>query len=176
MKVLEKNKTKVLETENLLKEIIVSPEEFKADISLLKALKSQSAIAKYRNDERNIMPCALNTLKSISEALFERGFLYLDELRVNAKLALESTQRVTITSKGNKQTTTGLRRKVSELEQQLNAVQRSNFLLTVVVSELRSKLKQVAEYEGTVEERRELYLHHNRKIEAELNYTLNGEI
>ncbi|MFA0520523.1 hypothetical protein AB4501_26590, partial [Vibrio sp. 10N.222.55.E8] len=90
MKVLEKNQTKILETEKLLKEIITAPTEFKNDEELLKALKSQSGIAKYQNQERNITPCSLNTVKSISEALLERGFLSLDELRINAKLAVEA--------------------------------------------------------------------------------------
>lgn len=90
MKVLEKNQTKVLETEKLLKEIITTPAEFKDDEVLMKALKSQSGIAKYQDQERNITSCSLNTVKSISEALLERGFLSLDELRINAKLAIEA--------------------------------------------------------------------------------------
>ncbi len=55
-------------------------------------------------------------------------------------------------------------------------MQRSNSLLTVMVSELRSRLKQLANHEGTVEERQELYREHNRKIEAQMNFTLNGEV
>nr|MBF4307656.1 hypothetical protein [Vibrio anguillarum] len=85
---LEKNQTKILETEKLLREIITTPTEFKNDEELLKALKSQSGIAKYQNEERNITSCSLNTVKNISEALLERGFLSLDELRINAKLAI----------------------------------------------------------------------------------------
>ncbi|MBF4359632.1 hypothetical protein EAY21_22725, partial [Vibrio anguillarum] len=72
MKVLEKNQTKVLETEKLLREIITSPAEFKDDEELMKALKSQPGLAKYQNQERNITSCSLNTVKSISEALLER--------------------------------------------------------------------------------------------------------
>lgn len=176
MKVLEKNQTKILETEKLLREIIISPTLFKNDEELLKALKSQSAIAKYQNQERNITPCSLNTVKSISEALLERGFLSLDELRINAKLAIEATHHAEKASKGNKQTIVGLKQKVAELELELDAAQRSNSLLTVMVSELRSRLKQLADYEGTVEERQELYREYNRKIEAQMNYTLNGEV
>ncbi|NOH68948.1 hypothetical protein [Vibrio rotiferianus] len=176
MKVLEKNQTKVLETEKLLKEIITAPTEFKNDEELLKALKSQSGIAKYQNQERNITSCSLNTVKSISEALLERGFLSLDELRINAKLAVEAVHHNEKASKGNRQTAVGLKHKVSELESELDAAQRSNSLLTVMVSELRSRLKQLANHEGTVEERQELYREHNRKIEAQMNFTLNGEL
>ncbi|EDM59773.1 conserved hypothetical protein [Vibrio parahaemolyticus AQ3810] len=176
MKVLEKNQTKILETEKLLREIITTPAEFKNDEELLKALKSQSGIAKYQNQERNITSCSLNTVKSISEALLERGFLSLDELRINAKLAIEAARLDEKASKGNKQTVAGLKHKVAELESELDKAQRSNSLLTVMISELRSRLKQLANHEGTVEERQELYREHNRKIEAQMNYTLNGEV
>lgn len=176
MKVLEKNQTKVLETEKLLREIITSPAEFKDDEELIKALKSQSGIAKYQNQDLNITSCSLNTVKSISEALLERGFLSLDELRINAKLAIEAVHHNEKVSKGNKQTVVGLKHKVSELESELDAAQRSNSLLTVMVSELRSRLKQLANHEGTVEERQELYREYNRKIEAQMNFTLNGEV
>ncbi|MDK9764913.1 hypothetical protein KI743_23180 [Vibrio sp. D420a] len=176
MKVLEKNQTKILETEKLLREIITSPAEFKYDEELMKALKSQSGIAKYKNEERNIAPCSLNTVKSISEVLLERGFLSLDELRTNAKLAIEATHPNEKASKGNKQTVVGLKHKVANLELELDAAQRSNYLLTVMVSELRSRLKQLANHEGTVEERQELYREHSRKIEAQMNFTFNGEV
>ncbi|MGR5120871.1 hypothetical protein ACPV5W_19300 [Vibrio astriarenae] len=175
MKVLEKNQTKILETEKLLREIITAPTEFKNDEELLKALKSQSGIAKYQNQERNITSCSLNTVKSISEALLERGFLSLDELRINAKLAIEAAHHDEKASKGNKQTVVGLRHKVSELESELDAVQRSNSLLTAMVIELRSKLKEIANKE-TVEERQEIYRRHNRTIEAQMNYIDNGEV
>ena len=119
MKVLEKNQTKVLETEKLLREIITSPFEFKDDEELMKALKSQAGIAKYQNQERNITSCSLNTVKSISEALLERGFLSIDELRINAKLAVEVAHHAEKSSKGNKQTVVGLKHKVAELESEL---------------------------------------------------------
>lgn len=175
MKVLEKNQTKILETEKLLKEIITAPTEFKNDEELLKALKSQSGIAKYQNQERNITSCSLNTVKSISEALLERGFLSLDELRINAKLAVEAVHHNEKASKGNKQTVVGLKHKVSELESELDAAQRSNSLLTAIIIELRSKLKQIANKE-TLEERQEIYRRHNRTIEAQMNYIDKGEI
>ncbi|KAB1512652.1 hypothetical protein [Photobacterium damselae] len=176
MKVLEKNQVKVLETEKLLREVITDPTEFKDDEELVMALKSQSAIAKYQNKKRNIAPCSLNTVKSISETLLVRGFLSLDELRINAKEAIDRTNGDESIIKGNKQSKSGLERRVAELELELDVTRRSNFLLTAMVSELRSKLKQLANHEGTVEEQQELYREHNRKIEAQMNYTLNGEV
>ena len=102
-----------------------------------------------------------------------RGFLSLDELRINAKLAIEGVQ---LGAKANKRTQTGLKHTIAELEAQLDVVHRSNFLLTTLIKELRSKLKGLSEHDGSVEERKELYLTHNKFIEAELSYTLNGEL
>ncbi len=177
MKVLEKNQTKILETETLLKEIITTPAEFKDDEVLVKALKSQSGIAKYQNEDRKITSCSLNTVKSISEALLERGFLSLDELRINAKEKIDKAQSDAGTAKGSKRKTKAdLESEKAELKSELDAAQRSNFLTLVIISELRSKLKQLAVHEGAVEERLELYREHNRKIEAELSYALDGEL
>ncbi|EHH3741630.1 hypothetical protein J7075_004039 [Vibrio parahaemolyticus] len=176
MKVLQKNQIKVLETEKLLREIITSPAEFKDDEELMEALRSQSGIAKYQDQSRTIEPCSLNTLKSNAESLLERGFLSLDELRINAKLAIEEALHNEATSKGNKPTIAGLKLQKEELKAELDAAQRSNSLLTAMVIELRSNLKQLANHEGTVEERQELYREHNRKIEAQMNFTLNGEV
>ncbi|MCW4446658.1 hypothetical protein OHV10_20680 [Vibrio splendidus] len=177
MKVLEKNQTKILETETLLKEIITTPAEFKDDEVLVKALKSQSGIAKYQNEDRKITSCSLNTVKSISEALLERGFLSLDELRINAKEKIDEAQNDAGTAKGSKRKTKAdLESEKAELKSELDAAQRSNFLTLVIISELRSKLKQLAVHEGAVEERLELYREHNRKIEAELSYALDGEL
>tara|TARA_R110001606_G_scaffold372284_2_gene529359 strand:- start:452 stop:982 length:531 start_codon:yes stop_codon:yes gene_type:complete len=173
LKVLKKNQAKVIETEKLLKEVIKSPIDFIGDEGLKDALKSQAAIADYQNLERNIVSCSLNTVKSRSEDLLTRGFISLDELRKNAKSAIEASLLGVKTSKSNKQSAVGLKKRVGELESQLDKAQRSNFLMTVMISELRSKLKQLAEYKGSVEKRKEIYRYHNKKIEAELNHTLN---
>ncbi|MDD1829639.1 hypothetical protein LRP52_46670 [Photobacterium sp. ZSDE20] len=176
MKVLEKNQTKVLETEKLLREIITTPAKFKDDEELLKALKTQSGIAKYQNEERNITYCSLNTVKSISEALLERGFLALDELRIKAIKKIEEAQSDTGAAKGKSKTKAELKLEKAELESELDIARRSNLLLTAMVSESLAKVKQLAEHKGTVEERLELYRYHNRKIEAELNYALDGGV
>lgn len=176
MKVLEKNQTKVLETEKLLKEIITTPADFKDDEDLLDVLKSQSDIAKYKNHKRNIEPCSLNTLKSNADALLESGFLALDELRIKAKKKIEEAQSDTGAAKGKSKTKADLESEKAELKSERDAAQRSNTLLTAMVIELRSKLKQLADHEGTAEERQELYREHNQKIQAQMNFISNGEV
>ncbi len=57
MKAKEKNQTKVFETKKLLLEIIKNPHSYKGDAELYKALKSQAAIAKLENPDRQIFSC-----------------------------------------------------------------------------------------------------------------------
>ncbi|MFW1480519.1 hypothetical protein ACEWA0_24095, partial [Vibrio parahaemolyticus] len=90
-KTQEVNQQTVLETKTLLLEVIQNPGVFKNDESIKVALKSQGGLAKYKNVERNINPCSLNTLKSLSESLLDKGFLELDSLRINAKNAINKS-------------------------------------------------------------------------------------
>jgi hypothetical protein len=175
MKVLEKNQTKVLEIEKLLLEIIKAPHDFKDDAELYWALKSQSAIAKYENPRRQITSCTVNTVKSISEAILNRGFLGFDELRVNAKAAIEDALYAEKTGKPNKQTITGLRLKVEELENQLDAMRFACFNFTTVIDELRSHTKKLAEHNGTLEQRIELYQEENVRLEVKLSHAQQSD-
>lgn len=173
MNALEVNQRKVLETKVLLTEIINDSLPFKGDTSLISALKSQGGIAKYINEERYIASCSLNTLKKASESLLKRGFVELDELRINAKDALE------IASLGKKATTktrTGLKHKVDELHTQLSTMKKINFLQSVIIEELRGELKQIAYSNESPEQAQTMYLEFNRRLEAKLSYTLNGEL
>jgi len=170
MKVTEKNQTKILETEKLLLAIIKTPNDFKDDAGLYKALKSQSAMAKYENSEYQIVSCSLNTVKSNSESLLNRGFLGFDELRVNAKTAIEVTLHAEKIGKPNKQTATGLKLKVEELECQLDAMRFACFNLTTVVGDLRSHAKKLSEHSGTFEQRIELYQEENIRVELKLSH------
>lgn len=175
MKVQKKNQTKVFETEKLLLDIIKDPHNFKGDVALYKALKSQTNIAKYENPERQISPCSLNTVKSISEAILKRGFLGFDELRINAKMAVEVALHTENTGKPNKQSTTGLKLKVEELERQLDAMCFACFNLTTVIDELRCHAKKLAEHNGTLEQRTELYLEENVRLEVKLSHVQQSD-
>ncbi|MBM4998699.1 hypothetical protein HYO15_10415 [Vibrio parahaemolyticus] len=172
MSVQENNIKKVENTKDLFIEIINKPEEFKYDEAIRDALKSQDRIAKFKCEEREIVACSLNTLKTASERLLDRGFVEFNELRNNAKHALEEAMRG---NKANKTTLVGMRHMIDELDQQLDITQRSNFLLITIISQMRSQLKKMSESDDSIEVRQELYRTFNKKIEAELNYTLNGE-
>ncbi|OZS42683.1 hypothetical protein [Photobacterium sanguinicancri] len=173
MKILEVNQKKVTETKSLLLEIIKDPSSFRGIEALTPALRSQGGLAKFSNSKRDIVSCSLNTLKSASELLLDRGFIELDELRINAKNAIEA---VVVGNKATKSTKTGLRHKVDEIESKLSTMQKSNFLLTTIISELRSELKKMAHSDDSSQQRNATYQSLNRKIEAKLSYVNHGEV
>jgi len=171
MKTLEVNQNKVIDTKLLLLDIIKKPSNFKGIEALITALRSQDGLAKFSNSE--IPPCSLNTLKSASESLLDRGFIELDELRVNAKDAIEA---VAIGNKATKTTRTGLRHTVNELESQLDTTRKSNFLLTTMITELRSELKRMAYSNDTPEYKKAIYQEINKRVEAKLSYLAHSEV
>jgi hypothetical protein len=173
MSELEHNHKKIIETKSLLLEIIKNPENFKATEPLILALKSQMALAKFTDGERGIVACSLNTVKSAAERILDRGFTELNELRINAHDAIMAAIEG---EKANRTTRTGLKLTVSDLETKLNITKKSNFLLTMIVSELRAELKKIAFSNNSKKQNEEQYREINRRVEAKLSYTLNGEI
>lgn len=173
MNALEQNHKKIVETKKLLLEIVKEPQHFKAVERLKLALKSQMMLAKFTDEERGIVGCSLNTLKNVSEGLLDRGFLELDELRINARNAIMGAIEG---EKANKSTRTGLKHKVSNLESKLNIANKRDFLLTMMITELRAELKKMALSNDSAEQKEARYREINRQVEAKLSYTLDGEI
>lgn len=169
MNALEVNQQKIIETKALLIDIISDPAPFISDILLKSALKSQTGLAKYSTPTRNIATCSLNTFKSASESILDRGFIELDELRVNAKNAIEG---YVVGSKATKTTRTGLRNKVDDLEYKLDTMKKSNFLLISIIGELSCNLKEMASSTKSREYKESEYRRINRTVEVKLNYTL----
>lgn len=170
---LEINQKKILETKNILIEVIKNPASFKDDSELKTSLKSQGALAKYSNSDRGISPCSLNTLKNAAESLLTRGFVELDELRISAK---DSLEKECLGAKATTKTRTGLKHKVDELQHQIGVMQKSNFLLSVIIEELRSELKQLAYSELSPEQAQSAYTEYNKRLEAKLSYINSGDV
>ena len=170
--VLEKNQRNIIETKALLLDVIKEPISFKDDAALIQAVKTQKGLAQYNNEERKIGLCSLNTFKSNAEMLLDRGFLEIDELRINAKDAIEEA---IIGCKPLKNTKTGLRHKVDAVEVERDTLQKTNFLLSMIVNELCGELKAMAHSTDSVKQRQEKFNHVNKTVEAKLSYTLNGE-
>ena len=162
----EINQRTILATEALLLEIIKSPDEFKNNDGLVKALKSQGGLAKYEDAERHIGTVAINTVKSLSELLLDDGFDGFDRLRINTRNAIEKVLKGKI-KKSNEESA---RQKLASTEKTLAITQQSNFLLNTVIKEMRTHLKAMALQDGTEEERLKRYKDINKKVEAQLNY------
>lgn len=168
----ESNQRTILATEALLLEIIKSPDEFKNNDVLTKALKSQGGLAKYEDAERHINTISINTVKSISELLLDKGFEGFDTLRTNARDAIDKALKGKI-KKSNEESA---RQKLASTEKTLGITQQSNFLLNTVIKEMRVHLKAMALQGGTDEERLKRYKDINKKVETQLNYVNHGEV
>ncbi len=167
----ETNQRTILATEAVLQEIIKSPDEFKNNDGLVKALKSQGGLAKFEDAEQHIGAVSINTVKIHSE-LLDGGFDYFDILRINARDAIEKALKGKI-KKSNEESA---RQKLASTEETLAITQQSNFLLNTVIKEMRAHLKAMALQDGTDEERLKRYKDINKKVEAQLNYVNYGEV
>jgi hypothetical protein len=172
METREINQKKVLNTKELLLEVIGSPEGFRDNVKLLLALNSQGNLAKYSDESMGIAACALNTMKTIADKLLDRGFVELDELRKNAKDSIIETETEVAE---NEKTKSGAVRKSKRLESELDQTRRSNFLLSLIIKEQRSQMKQIVESDDSKDLRIETYKDADRKVELQLSYTLRGE-
>lgn len=172
----EKNHLKVTKTHDFLKEIIASPENFKEDEALLKSLKSQGGIAKYECKERYLEKCSLNTLKTSADELLTGGFSSLDKLRKNAVNAIEFTKKGVKSRKGNTSTSIGQKNRIAEQKKEIEALQRHNLMLTVLLRKTRSRMKILALLKGTDDEKWERYSEYNNEIQAISDHTFGGEI
>jgi len=168
----EINQRTILATEALLQEIIKSPDEFKNNDGLVKALKSQGGLAKYEDADRHIGTVAINTVKSLSELLLDKGFEGFDILRINARKAIEKALK----GKIKKSNAENARQKLASTKETLAITQQSNFLLNTVIKEMRDHLKAMALQDGTDEERLKRYKDINKKVEAQLNYVNYGVV
>jgi len=168
----EINQRTILATEALLQEIIKSPDEFKNNDGIVKALKSQGGLAKYEDAERHIDTISINTIKNLSKLLLDDDFEGFDRLRINAREALEKALKGKI-KKSNAENT---RQKLASTEETLAITQQSNFLLNTVIKEMRANLKEMALQDWTEEERLKCYKDINKKVEAQLNYVNHGEV
>ncbi|MCZ4293189.1 hypothetical protein [Vibrio sinaloensis] len=172
----EKNRLKVLKTQDFLKDIIRSPKRFKDDKALLKQLKSQGGLAKFESKERNIEQCALNTFKAHADEVIRGGFEKVDQLRKSAVSAIEFEINGKKTRKGNVDTRIGQKNRIAEQKKEIAVLQRDNLMLTALIREARSKMKTIAAYKGTEEARWEMYLEFNRQMQNASDLAFKGEL
>lgn len=134
-------------TSELLRLISRTPDYFSKNESILKALRSQGALAKLEFDfedsgVKKFKPqISINTLKSHANSQLKGGFKELDSLRQAALRAIEkANSRKEPTS--TKRTKSGLAQLVTELEERLEKQQCANMILlqglNMAINELRN--------------------------------------
>lgn len=128
----------VLTLTDLLRAICGDPAPFTNSTPIKTALHSQGGLASLEfNFEVNginkcTRPMSLNTLKSYANAELERGFQGLNDLRIAAAEAIQTYEKRN--TRSNKRTKVGLTIRVSELEQELEATKKANFILLQALS------------------------------------------
>lgn len=169
MKPTEANQKKINQTKSLLKDIINKPLNLKYEENIIVALKSQNGLAKLDIQEKGIIPCSLNTFKNAAESILDGGFLEIDTLRLAAKSTIENQFKKR--KNGNK-TLSDFKTKSEELEKKLILYKKCNFLLSIIITELREDLKRMSISEKDREFKENEYNRINKKVEIELNYSL----
>jgi hypothetical protein len=154
---------------DLLVEVINEPVEFQDIPEFSAALRVQGRLAKWQDEERFIVSCSLNTLKTSAEDLLDGGYDALDNLRLNAIATLEGyAERKSASSKSNK---TGLLKKVKELEHQINILEQQNMMMVNLVVDLKgTALQYAATGDSTTRAKCETYM---KTISAKIGFTGN---
>jgi septal ring factor EnvC (AmiA/AmiB activator) len=158
---------------DLLLDVIASPSKYIENECLKASIKSQGALASYEDEELGITKCSLNAFKSYSKNYLSGGFEGIDTLRLNAKSKLESPQD---DLSENTKTIAGAQRKSDRLQRELNKVREQNFLLSIIIKEMKSRMKELAESSESIDKRRAIYQLFDEKLEHELSYSLRNEV
>ena len=173
MKILQKNQDKVVNTKELLIQIINDPKNYSTP-EIQNALMSQRKLAAFFNKEYAITSCTLNTLKSAADYCLSRGFIELDELRQNAKAALE--KEIVKESKPNHNTKAYFKERLKNAEIELDKSKHTIMSLTTIIGEMSLELARMANSNNmTNEGRQALYQDLNNKLQHKLSFTLGSE-
>jgi septal ring factor EnvC (AmiA/AmiB activator) len=166
------NESMITKKRDLLLDIIDSPSKYIENEHLKKSLKSQGAFALCEDEELGINKCSLNAFKTYSKDYLCGGFDEIDHLRLNAKSQLKSPKE---DLSENTKTIAGSKRKSDRLQRELNKVREQNFLLSIIIKEMKSRMKELAESSKSIDKRRAIYQSFDEKLEHELSYSLRNE-
>lgn len=121
--------------ENLLKSSVSEPGAFTDNKEYLAALRSQRKLAAYSDEELDILPCALNTLKSHADQVLDQGYQGLDTLRIAAFEAIDTA--VEHHKQSNKSTKRGALNLLKQKEAELDLLRQQNIHLVYICQELK---------------------------------------
>lgn len=140
---LEISNRSILARVEYLESITQSPAEYRENMALLSALKSQSGLAKLSVSEASISPMALNTLKNRANGLLPGGFTTIDHLRRQAAKAIQDSTVVKPAS--SSVTKQDLKDKVKAQERTISQLWDEVALVTNVFRESITLAQQFAE-------------------------------
>ena len=143
----ERSSKSVINLCKLLRKVCESPEAYRNDEYLRTALKSQGGLAKYSNNDFDITPTSINTIKRVAYEVVDGGFKALDDLRTGALERIEHHELKE--KKSNKRTRVGLVKRVDELENDVMKLEQINFLLVQSITETISDIKSIANIESS---------------------------
>jgi hypothetical protein len=138
----EKRVQSTLALKELLITVINEPSKSQANAKLKEALKVQSKLAKWEDEALGITQCSLNTLKNSAENVIDGGYRFIDNLRLNALLAIE--QHSERKKSSNKTSKAGLSKRVSELEHSNRVLEQQNKMLVDLLVNLKGKALEFA--------------------------------
>lgn len=168
----DNNKRSVANLHELLLSVIKNANPYKANESLIAALRSQSRLARWQDESLEIYPCSLNTHKNAASNVLEGGYANLDQLRINALLAIQESNEAD--KRGVKLTRVHLISQVVDLKQQVKMLEQVNMHQVNVICELKRICKKFAvEGDATAQERHKKEM---SQIDAKLYFTANAEL
>lgn len=126
---VERNTQSVIALFELLREVIDNPSAFLQQQSLVMALRSQGALARYEDKTKSIYASSINTVKRIADDAAGGGFDALDRLRKGACESLKKEAFKEISSKKGSKAELLLR--VEELKTVNQTLRQDLLLLTL---------------------------------------------
>lgn len=143
---VQKSSKSVIELRELLREVCQSPKEYINDTDFRKALKSQGALSKYSNNDHTIIGTSINTVIRAANEFLDGGFEALDNLRKTALHRIEDAEQKE--KSPTKRTRAGLAQLVTELEGQVQVLEKVNFALIQCISDIATDLRSIAHIEN----------------------------
>lgn len=125
-----------------LRDIIVSPEKYRASSVVLYALKTQGNLAKYENSEAGIKAMSLNTFKAVAAGEVPGGFNQFDSLR---RQALDKLAQSDADAESKDGTKASKKRAIKRLASDVEALKAANLVLLRTVVKAMDDLNSVAE-------------------------------
>lgn len=116
LKRAQTNRNSVLALHGFLQDIARNPSPFCGNQALRKALNSQGALAKWCDDDRNIIASSLNTVKRIADQILDGGFGAINHARISALGAISAAEERE--KHHNSSTKAGLQIQVEDKNQQ----------------------------------------------------------